>query len=816
MSRGHLSKHPSAFDIAGSSISISPVMQNYSHNRPMMAQVPASPASLLLSSDEEDDGDDDDDDDDANNQHQFSTFGMPDYGRTANHYRNLNANSNSGLNRNTNTSTDLQDPLSMAPPFPTYRAGRNSNNSAYPQWNRMDRTRRKSTPSKQVGKEAIAAVQSPMPSSSQQEHEQFLEERRAAAVVHYLATDDKDMEALYKRRVQVEYAIGRAKERVAQLSLKSPSKKHHKKGCMANIMRRIQILKDNPFWSLWGEELKEIEGNFGSAVVLTFAFLRWVFLLNVGLSILWISAIVIPFFLSPPSSFQWTGIKQYFQANGLEKTWILLGGYFYKSEQTGWYRADYMYPCTIAAMYLTSLIAILAKIAKRIMGSGDSALVYTPDTFPYATVVFTAWDFRISSLEAATKLRRGIRMQLREMLADSMLIVKTPKATNNYEYYKRYAVLGLLWPMVMAGTITGVYYLVSKSDLINTKLKTAYAQPALMTILVSIIGPFLVRILVKLEDWKPSTAEKVVIIKLFFLRATNLTTFLYRLYVLLHNGYLSTQGLLSDPCLANSKCSHEGFLCCNTASDGEWSTCLRQPIGYCASKCMENEVGKQILKLIITSTVINCILDIGMGLIFKFLLNEEQELSIPDFAIDVVYIQVLVWTGSHFSPLASTTGVLCFLLTFYSKKITLKTCTSTQKLYSASRTSVMTYGVLLVALVLCIFPEAVFVTSQSSGICGPIGEGQSMYDTVANYIGRAGYPLSAVLEWLGSPVILGAIIILLVFGVVLQRAKLVQSNQVLEMRIKEHALDHVIVPSASRRHPHDGGNEAFDFGQTGR
>ena len=50
----------------------------------------------------------------------------------------------------------------------------------------------------------------------------------------------------------------------------------------------------------------------------------------------------------------------YFQVNGLEKTWIYLGGYFYKSEQTGWYRSDYVYPCTIVAMFLVSLLAILA------------------------------------------------------------------------------------------------------------------------------------------------------------------------------------------------------------------------------------------------------------------------------------------------------------------------------------------------------------------------------------------------------------------------------------------------------------------------
>ena len=72
----------------------------------------------------------------------------------------------------------------------------------------------------------------------------------------------------------------------------------------------------------------------------------------------------------------------------------------------------------------------------------------------------------------------------------------------------------------------------------------------------------------------------------------------------------------------------------------------------------------------------------------------------------------------------------------------MKTCTSMQKLYSASRTSVLTYGVLLVALILSIIPEAAFVTSPSSGICGPIASNFTMYDVVSNYIG-VGYPQSA-------------------------------------------------------------------------
>ncbi|KAI5063821.1 hypothetical protein GOP47_0020491 [Adiantum capillus-veneris] len=591
MPGGHSSKHPTALDIAGSSISIIPVIQDDMYKRPMN-QVP-SPAKRPSQYRDQDDNDE--------------PFSSSSYRGSGRRYRS--------------SSTDMSvlDPPSLSVP-PLYRAATRSSNSADHRGSKMESVYRAET-------ELSATVPSSLParsSLSYNEHDGFLDERRAQAAAHYLSPNDQNMDAIYKRRVQVEYAVGRAKERIAQLGLKCPSQKHHGKGCMATIMRQFKVLKDSPFWGLWGEQLKEIEGNFGSAVMITFAFLRWVFLLNFCLSILWVGAIVVPFFLHPPSSYQWKGIKQYFKANGLEKTWILLGGYFYKSEQTGWYRVDYMYPCAIATMYLISLVAILAT-----------------------------------------------------------------------------------------------------------------------------------------------------------------------LYVILQSGYLSAQGLFIDACTENSKCPRDGFLCCNSPSDGEWSTCLTQPIGYCASKCMENEVGEQILKLIITSTVINSTLDIGVGAIFAFLLNKQQELSIPDFAIDIVYLQVLVWTGSHFSPLASTIGVLCYLLTFYSKKITLKSCTSTQKLYSASRTSVLTYGVLLVALVLCVVPEAVFVTTPSSGVCGPIKVNQSMYNVVALYIGKAGNPMGVVLEWLGSPVILCGVIILLVFVVVLLKAKLVQSYQYLEMRTKEQTLDSV-------------------------
>ena len=54
---------------------------------------------------------------------------------------------------------------------------------------------------------------------------------------------------------------------------------------------------------------------------------------------------------------------------------------------------------------------------------------------------------------------------------------------------------------------------------------------------------------------------------------------------------------------------------------------------------------------------------------------------------------------------------------------------------------------------------------------------------------QAGNPLGIILEWIGSPVILGVIIILLVFIIILLKGKLSQSYEYLELRRKEEDLE---------------------------
>lgn len=68
-----------------------------------------------------------------------------------------------------------------------------------------------------------------------------------------------------------------------------------------------------------------------------------------------------------------------------------------------------------------------------------------------------------------------------------------------------------------------------------------------------------------------------------------------------------------------------------------WMNTSQLQVGFCASKCMENEVGTQILKLIVVNTFIGSILDIGCGILFGVLLHVSFSLCHIQFSIMNIY-----------------------------------------------------------------------------------------------------------------------------------------------------------------------------------
>jgi hypothetical protein len=57
-------------------------------------------------------------------------------------------------------------------------------------------------------------------------------------------------------------------------------------------------------------------------------------------------------------------------------------------------------------------------------GEGDSSIVQGNMYFPFSTLVFGSWDFHITNVEAAKKLRRGIRMQVTTWLSRCLVCAR--------------------------------------------------------------------------------------------------------------------------------------------------------------------------------------------------------------------------------------------------------------------------------------------------------------------------------------------------------------------------------------------------------
>ena len=84
-----------------------------------------------------------------------------------------------------------------------------------------------------------------------------------------------------------------------------------------SVRRNFNVILGLQPMKLWSSDLSTMECNFGSSMMLTFSFLRWVFFLNFVLSWFWMALVVFPFFHQPPKYFSWTTFQGAFARSRL-------------------------------------------------------------------------------------------------------------------------------------------------------------------------------------------------------------------------------------------------------------------------------------------------------------------------------------------------------------------------------------------------------------------------------------------------------------------------------------------------------------------
>ncbi|TTE81787.1 Transmembrane channel-like protein 7 [Bagarius yarrelli] len=132
--------------------------------------------------------------------------------------------------------------------------------------------------------------------------------------------------------------------------------------------------------------------------------------------------------------------------------------------------------------------------------------------------------------------------------------------------------------------------------------------------------------------------------------------------------------------------------------------------------CWETHVGQEMYKLMIFDFLIIGAVTVFVEFPRKILVNHcdwglvkwwgQQEFSIPQNVLEIVYGQTICWIGTFYCPLMPAINTIKYFLIFYIKKVTLvNNCRPSSRPFRASSSTFFFLVVLLIGLALATLPE---------------------------------------------------------------------------------------------------------------
>ena len=179
----------------------------------------------------------------------------------------------------------------------------------------------------------------------------------------------------------------------------------------------------------WQGRIKRIESQFGSVVSSYFVFLRWVVYINVVITALITSFVILPEFLS--GYWDEAGVRKVMlpieekTAANLKVLWDFEGVLRYSPMFYGWYgnqqksKTGYETPLAYFVVMMIVYIYSFAVILRKMQSNAkQSKLSEKADEATFTWKVFVSWDYGIANVEAAHNKVSAIVMGLREAIIE--------------------------------------------------------------------------------------------------------------------------------------------------------------------------------------------------------------------------------------------------------------------------------------------------------------------------------------------------------------------------------------------------------------
>ncbi|KAM3877303.1 transmembrane channel-like protein 3 [Diretmus argenteus] len=595
----------------------------------------------------------------------------------------------------------------------------------------------------------------------------------------------------------------------------------------ADLLKKLSRLLYNivVLFIPWEMRIKKIESHFGSGVASYFIFLRWLFGINIVLTIMTGAFIVLPELLAGApfgTTTSKTIPKEHLaSAQDLDTIWSLGGylqysvlfyGYYGRVRKIGsGYRLPLAYFLVGMAVFAYSFIILLRKMAKNSRLSLASA---SDENFTFCWRVFCAWDYLIGNPEAAESKGAAIVNNIREAIVEEQ---EKKKDTSLAVLISLRILANILVLLSLAGSIYIIYFVVDRSQKLEQEKPELTLweknEVSVVVSLITMIAPSAFELVAQLEMYHPRTSLRFQLARVLVLYLGNL----YSLIIALLDKVNSmSSAILANPANLSDSISflatisqpedslstlvsdisgseHRNSTIATIAMVLEVSNSTKSSMATVSNQtalfekntrsqqgqCWETYVGQEMLKLSIIDMIFTVasilLIDFIRGLVVRYLSDcccwdleskfpEYGEFKIAENVLHLIYNQGMIWMGAFFSPCLPAFNVLKLIGLMYLRSWAVLTCNVPhQQVFRASRSNNFYLAMLLFMLFLCMLPTIfAIVRYRPSRHCGPFSGQEKIYDIISETI-ASDFPqwFNKVMSYVTSPVVVLPALLLL-------------------------------------------------------
>lgn len=488
--------------------------------------------------------------------------------------------------------------------------------------------------------------------------------------------------------------------------------KVHRSGLMRQLWRQLQHGLDRGGILLWANDIKNIEGKFGSGVGTYFRFLRFLLTFNIVTFVITFGFVVVPqvvyrYRYNQGYSGNFTFADLITGTGWMAQTEMLYG--YYTSDNITYsngekvYEMDKAYFFTTFCCYLIALLYISITMARSYRKNFIEAQATVINE--YCNTVFAGWDFAIlgkyTSFEHASLRTQLTLLQNQSLVEEEALTAKKQKA-----YLKD--ILTLFMWLLSIGILVGIGFLVYFilgliSDTEDMYFVPQMATSATVTAFMLVV-PWIFSVM-NLLYGRDSNGQNVrskmyqTLAKTVLLEVTVLTVVVYRYEHELSSAY---------------------------------------------DECWENGMGQEMYRFLIVFLVGIVFLTFLLETFYRHIIQPRTKwqnavtLDPPEFDIarntmHLIYAQTVTWIGLYFSPLTSLVFILALIITFYTKKMSLKfNCNISTTPWRAAQSQTVFLVFTFFSLIGAAINYAYVITIPSSKHCGPFINHNKPYGVWSN------------------------------------------------------------------------------------